>query len=167
MLVWLLACGGGGGAEAPWTPESALAPHLARLDTDADGRVTDTEYTRTRRDGPPFATADQDGDGALGAGELVWLVRAQSPTTFDGDALPVRAKIEAPQPRALTGGARDVAEVLVWMGDALRAAGDPGPDPAAVAAAVETGRLDSVETQAVLDAMRPAWTARGWGWPAL
>lgn len=173
MWLWMLGCAVPSGtfSEAPswtpsrapsWTPESALAPHLARLDTDGDGRVTEPEYTRTRRDGPPFATADQDGDGSLAAAELVWLIRAQSPTTFDGDAAPVPPGLDPGGTR--TAGARDVWELLTWMGDTLRAAGDPGPDAAAVEAAVNSGSMTSPETQAVLAEMRPAWERRGWAW---
>ncbi|MES2645067.1 MAG: hypothetical protein V4850_36610, partial [Myxococcota bacterium] len=161
-LLLLLACGREAAPWTPsWTPEGALAPHLARLDTDGDGRVTEAEYTRTRREGPPFATADRSGDGALAADELVWLVRAQSPTTFDGDAAPLPAGLDPADRRARTGGARDVWELLTWMGDSLRAAGAPGPDPAAVEAAVNSASLDSAETRAVLAAMRPGWEGLG------
>lgn len=160
-MMWMLI-----GCEArTWTVEAALAPHRGRLDDSADGRVDAVEYDRRLWNGPPFATADADGDGDLSALELATLVRTQSSTSFDAPvaAAPIRrggAGVTLPPD-----GQRDVWELLVWMGDALRSAGQPGPDPGSVASAVHTGRLESPETLAVLGAMRPAWTARGWTWP--
>lgn len=159
-MIWLwLAC-------APsWTAADALAPHLSRLDTDHDGRVAAAEYERTVWNGAPFGSVDTDGDGALSAGELATLVAAQDAVAFDhpAGAVPSQRALEAVP--AVPQENRDVWELLVAMGDALRAAGEAGPDPALVAAAVHSGRLDSEASRAVLDQLRPRWLARGWVWP--
>jgi hypothetical protein len=161
MIALLLAC-----ATGPWTEEAALAPHRDRLDADHDGRVSAAEYDRHRWNGPPFATADTDADGDLSAAELTTLVRAQSPTTFDAP-LPQPAVAQGQVASSLPSAAeQDLWELFVWMADSLRAAGDPAPDPEAVRLAVRSRRVDSAESRALLDTMRPAWLAHGWAWPA-
>ena len=148
-----------------WTADSAVAPHRARLDDDADGRVNAAEYERRLWNGPPFATADQNGDGDLSSDDLAFLIRVQSPTTFDASAAtaPIRrAGAGVTLPPAAQ---RDVWELLVWMADALRKEGKAGPEPAAVAAAVHSGSVQSPESRGVLDTMRPGWLALGWAWP--
>ena len=159
IALWsLLAC-------APrWTEAAALAPHLARLDADGDGRVRAGEYDPHVWNGPSFGSADRDHDGVLSAAELSALVRAQQPTSFDGisaEAELRRGSVVA----APTGGGRDAWEVLVWLNDELRHAGDPGLDPDAVAVAVARGRLDSAEGLALLAVLRPRWEAKGWAGP--
>jgi hypothetical protein len=141
-----------------------LAVHRATLDHDGDGRVGSAEYARTRWQGPSFAGADRDGDGDLSAAELLVLFRAQSPTTFDGQAV---ADEERPKREALAlpAAQQDVWEVLAWMGDALRQAGVGGPDPDWVAAAVWSGSFGSAETHRVLASLRPGWMLQGWRWP--
>lgn len=159
-MIWvLLAC-------APsWTAADALAPHLSRLDSDHDGRVVAAEYQRTVWNGAPFGSVDVDGDGALSGGELAILVATERAVAFDrpSAAVPSQRPTEALPP--ISKEERDVWEVLVAMGDALRAAGEAGPDPAMVALAVTSGRLDSEAARAVLDELRPRWVARGWNWP--
>ena len=151
---------------ARWTAESALAPHRARLDTDHDGRVSAAEYDRTLWNGPPFPSVDRDGDGDLSAAELAALVQAESPTSFDGPARDDPMRRAAANIRLPSDAERDVWELLVWMGDAVRSRGLPGPDPAAVAAAVHSGDLHSAESAAVLGPLRAQWTSLGWTWPA-
>ncbi|MSQ00797.1 MAG: hypothetical protein EXR71_02765 [Myxococcales bacterium] len=159
-MTWLwLAC-------APaWTAAEALAPHLARLDTDHDGRVVAAEYERTVWNGAPFGSVDADADGALSPGELATLVATQDAVGFDHPAVAVPSQRATEAVLPLPTDSRDVWELLVAMGDALRAAGEPGPDPAMVAAAVHSGRLDSEASRAVLAKLRPRWVARGWAWP--
>lgn len=142
-----------------------MAPHLARLDADGDGKVRAAEYESHLWNGPPFGSADRDRDGVLSAAELTLLVRSQQPTSFDGGSV----EVEGHRPRVVaapTGAGRDAWEVLVWLNDELRLHGDPGVDPEAVAVAVARGRLDSVEGLALLSELRPRWEARGWAWPA-
>lgn len=160
MILALLAC-------APtWTEAGALASHRARLDADGNGRVEAAEYDAHVWNGPLFGTVDRDADGDLSAAELERLIAAQQPTTFDGfsEAEVIHrggAGIAAP-----TGTARDTWEVIVWMNDALRAAGEPGLKPEDVAAAVASGTLESPESAAALATLRPQWEAHGWAWPA-
>lgn len=160
MILLLLAC-------APrWTPESALAPHRLRFDADGDGRVEAAEYDTHVWNGPLFGTADRDGDGDLSVAELDALVAAQQPTTFDGFAEVELVRRGGAGIVAPTGSARDTWEVVVWMNDALRAAGEPGVAPDAVAAAVAAGGITTPEAVAVLTTLRPKWESRGWAWPA-
>lgn len=160
-MIWtlLLAC-----STLDWTPAGAVAPHRVALDDDGDGRVTAAEYDRRRWEGPGFAGADGDGDGDLGVDELLALVRNQSATAFDGVAVtdasrPTRA------PWSLPTAERDTWEALAWMADALQAAGQPGPDPAAIDDAVRSGRLDSPRALPVLATLAAGWQAQGWSWP--
>lgn len=154
-------------ARAPtrWTEASALAGHHTRFDLDRDGRFAAAEYDRTLWNGPPFPSADTNGDGDLSAAELATLVRAQSPTSFDGRAAPEGLKRAGANIRLPSAEERDVWELLVWMGDALRSRGRPGPDPDAVALAVRSGNVQSADARVVLDTIRPEWTAQGWAWP--
>ncbi len=152
-------------APTRWTEADALAPHRLRLDLNHDGRVTKDEYERTLWRGPDFASADLDGDGDLSAPELVHLVQVQSSTAFDGPPAAEPAPSGGPH-SAPDADQEHVLEVLVLLGDALRSHGLPGPNPDAVAAAVTTGDLNSPETLAVLDTLRPAWLGQGWAWPA-
>ena len=160
MIALLLAC-----AAPTWTPEGALAPHLARLDRDHDGHVTAAEYEAAAWNGPPFPSADADHDGELSAPELVRLHRTASATAFDhpGAGAPLQHATEdfTPTPAA----ERAVEEVLVALTDALRAAGDPSVEGLSLHDAVRSASLESPASKAVLDRIRPAWLARGWTWP--
>lgn len=158
-LFLLLGC-----APPRWTPESALAPHRAALDADRNGVVDAAEFERPRWEGPPFASADADGDGDLSTAELLALFRAQSPTGFDGGTPPEDAR-PGGQPWQVPTREQDVWEVLVWMGDALRSDGDAGADPALVDAAVQSGSLESPESRVALASMQSAWETNGWPWP--
>ena len=142
-----------------------MSGHLPRFDLDKDGRFGAEEYDQVRWNGPPFPSADTDGDGDLSATELATLVRAQSPMSFDGVAFPEALKRAGANLRLPSAEQRDVWELLVWMGDALRSRGRPGPDPDAVALAVRSGDAQSAETRRVLEAIRPEWIAQGWTWP--
>lgn len=87
LLVWGLAGALAGCADRPrvtWTEASALEGHRRALDANGDGVLDRNEYESTRWNGPPFATADRDGDGQISAVELAWLVRRQSARHFDG-----------------------------------------------------------------------------------
>ena len=76
---------GAGCADGPtWTDATALEGHRQALDANGDGRFSRPEYEAVRWNGPPFATADVDGDGELSAVELARLVRGQSARHFDG-----------------------------------------------------------------------------------
>ncbi|MFZ5480208.1 MAG: hypothetical protein ACOZNI_25820 [Myxococcota bacterium] len=95
MTLLLLACAGEpapGPAEPearrPFAVDDALAPALAALDTDGDGRVGAGEWARTAPSGPSFGRVDQDRDGALSKGELAMVLNAIDPHQW-----------EAPRPR--------------------------------------------------------------------
>ncbi len=160
MIPLLVAC-----SSPMWTPDGALAPHRARLDTNTDSRVSAAEYDAHRWNGPPFATADQNGDGDLSASELVWLVRTQSPTSFDAPIPQPPLALGQTTSTRPTAAQRELHEVFVWMDDSLRAAGDAPLDAAVLSAAADSGRVDSPEAVAAFAQLRPRWEARGWGWP--
>ena len=76
----LLACAalcGCARAGSVWSAEAAAARHLPLFDDDRDGAVSRAEYLQRRYTGPPFGAVDLDGDGVLGAVELLRLGRGQ------------------------------------------------------------------------------------------
>lgn len=161
MIFWLTAC-----ATAPaWTDTGAVAPLLHTLDRDGDGRVDHAEYDRVRWSGPPFPSADVDGDGALDAGELLRLFRGQSPTAFDGAAPEPPPLVTSHPGHRRTVRQEETLEVLTALADSLRAAGDPAPTADELESAATTAHLDSPECLALLARMRPAWEHHGWTWP--
>ena len=78
-LLWLVGCGGTGG----WTEAGALAPSLAVLDVDHDGRVTTTEYERVHLAGAAKPEADTNLDGVVSADELTTLLTTVDPASPD------------------------------------------------------------------------------------
>lgn len=76
-MIGLLAC-----VTSEWTREAALAPALARLDHDRDGRVTQAEYEPASFTGPTFAKLDANGNGAMDLAELDAMLLAADPGTF-------------------------------------------------------------------------------------
>ena len=70
------------GADNP-ALQAALAPTLAHLDRNADGKVDAAEYNAVLWKGPGFEEADGDGNGVLGLEELCALFLEQDPSTFD------------------------------------------------------------------------------------
>lgn len=76
-LLLLLACAKA--PDGPWTPERAIAPALARVDTNGDGIVNAEEWARVDFGGPTFAEADADGNGAVSAEELHARTLAEEP----------------------------------------------------------------------------------------
>lgn len=160
ILLWL-AC------QTPvWTEAAALAPHRARLDQDQDGKVSAAEYEKTLWNGPPFGSADRDGDGDLSVAEVVLLVKGQSPSSFDGPGGGESVKKGGAGVEIPPDSERDLIELFAWMEGALQAAGQPALDPAQVQAAVHSGRVDSPESLRVWAMVKPRWEAQGWTWPA-
>ncbi|MDP2313071.1 MAG: hypothetical protein Q8P41_09220, partial [Pseudomonadota bacterium] len=75
-LLWLWGCG------PQWTDVGALAPTLARMDADRDGRVAQAEYDALAFHGEPFESVDTDKSGALSADELLAIVQASDPASL-------------------------------------------------------------------------------------
>ncbi len=71
-----------GGCAPAWTEEGAVAPTLAHVDADQDGKVSAKEYEAVRFRGPPFAEVDADGNGAISRAELLALVLDKDPTAL-------------------------------------------------------------------------------------
>ncbi len=152
----LAACGGGG----EWSYRGALAPSLAAMDADGDGRVSAAEYSALALAGPPFTAVDIDRDGAIAPEEFEELVFGQDPLRFDGAPLrepwseDIQDRTVHPDPYEQ----RTVRDLLRALCELVRTA-DPGaelPDEGAIEAAARTRRLDSPAARAVLDDIRAA-----------
>lgn len=145
-----------------WSPDGAMEAHRQRLDRNHDGVVDANEYEAVRWAGPPFATADSDGDGQLSNGELARLVRGQSATAFDGGG---GGEMRQDGGSASAHAPTASAEVLVFLRDRVVAAGGAAPEPAAFARAVASGGLETADSQGVLAHLHHEWTLQGWAWP--
>ncbi|MES2640599.1 MAG: hypothetical protein V4850_13985 [Myxococcota bacterium] len=73
-LLWLLACG------PRYEEVDAVAPTLARLDTDKSGTVTEPEYVAVSFHGAPFEKVDTDQSGTLSSEELLALIAESNPS---------------------------------------------------------------------------------------
>ncbi len=128
MLLWLLACG------PRWSEADAVTPTLARLDTDGDGSVRESEYEAVRYLGKSFVEVDTDGNGAFSADELLTLVSETDPVDIGRGrkAPPARGKGKRNRGASQKGGG----------GPAQKAGGTPkgGGGPAA-ARPVESPQL--------------------------
>ncbi|MFZ5479644.1 MAG: hypothetical protein ACOZNI_22955 [Myxococcota bacterium] len=167
-MIWLLACA----PSSPWTTERALAPALARLDSDGDGRVVAAEWARVDDGGATFAEADADGDGAVDVGELAAVNAGADPLAWfeerggivgprkrtDKKRMPIDTRRDRPTPDQL------VLRVLV---EDIRAK-DPSvplPDPARVDAVGRAGDLRGEEARALLAELEAASEQAGLGFP--
>ncbi len=166
LTGWALSLGLGGCGAPRWTAEGAAARQLGLLDGDLDGRVSSAEYRAHRYTGPPFGTADQDGDGALSAPELLRLGRGQDGLRFDGAVARPTYPAHSVEAAGLSAPQMAVLEVLGWMSASLAAGGAAPLDSAALRAAVDSGELESAASIACLAEMKPRWTALGRPWPA-
>ncbi|MEN9786595.1 MAG: hypothetical protein RLZZ299_1859 [Pseudomonadota bacterium] len=137
VLLLLLACPT---QRPPWTHDGALAPHLARIDADHDGRVTDAEWARVAYAAPPLGSLDEDGDGALSAAELARWLATQDPVRFD--APHATAHADADSASLLGVHARHAWEELTTLCEAAAARGRAVPTPAEVEAAVAENAPD-------------------------
>jgi hypothetical protein len=72
-LLWLFACG------PRYEEVDAVAPTLARLDTDKSGTVTEAEYVAVSFHGAPFEKVDTDQSGTLSPEELLALIMESNP----------------------------------------------------------------------------------------
>lgn len=148
-LLLVLACHTG-----RWTDDAALAPTLARMDADHDGRVTEAEYTHVAFGAPTFDRCDADADGTLDLSELAALVAEQDPVEF------------FPYPRRMRQEPAVPAAPRYWRDqDVLRAIRDEivakdaaaaVPDDAALHAATNAGDLASAEVAVVLAQLQAA-----------
>ncbi len=159
------ACAGSGD-----TPEErAMAPWLARLDADGDGRVSGREYGDFAETAPPWDEVDTDRNGVLGAAELYALWLAQDPVTFDQQhpdrgtgrrrARDTRAGEPPPQLRTLT---------LLDFLDAELAhanAAPPGVAPGLREEVLAGAAPEDAPTQRLLLAYRDAYDRAGLRFP--
>lgn len=77
-ILLLLAC-----AKDPgWTEASAIAPTLAKIDTDHDGAVSAAEWEAVSFHAVPFAAVDTDKSGGIDEAELLTLLVATDPSTM-------------------------------------------------------------------------------------
>lgn len=141
-VVGLQALAGGCEPERRWAPEVVLAPTLARMDADHDGRVSTDEYERVRFHAPAFDAVDTDDDGTLSHAEVLDLIQTQSPSDFYYPSIR-KARPKAPGeggagrserlPGVATGSSPDGAELAPYRDErrgadgAGRGAGRSGP----------------------------------------
>ncbi len=152
LILALWACG-----SPSWTAEGAVAPTLARLDTDGDGRVVESEYQARAWRAPPFTAVDLDGDGALSTGELLQLLQEQDPATFVGDK--TRRPLDPTRwarPFSSDPAQRQVRELLDYLAAEVHAKDPdlPLPSPDQRSAAVASGDLDSPASLEALSILR-------------
>ena len=148
MLLWFcLGC-------TESTHPEAFAGVLKRLDRNGDGRVTEAEYIAPK--GPPFATADQDGDGNLSAAEVETMMIRTDP------AIPLRQSLPPPPRDAIPPPQRELREALRFEVEELRAKVPDAslPSEAEVQAAARQG-LGSAAGQQVAAQLRAAATQAG------
>jgi hypothetical protein len=162
-MFWLLAC------SSPWTREAALAPLVAHLDQNKDGKLDAAEYERVGYAAPRFGTADTDGDGALSVAELDRTVFLQDPITFDGslERTPPDLSLGPGVSGTLTAQQRLLWELLTCLRDDVRAKRSDLvlPDDLQILQAANTGRIDSYEARVVLADLKQAWTEAGLVFP--
>jgi hypothetical protein len=166
-VIWLLlACETG----PRWTEAGAVAPAVARVDTNGDGRLDETEFARAAWKSPSFDFTDADKDEALTPAELAVALKKVDPLDFDG--APARG---APDPRLGPGMTGTFTVEQRWLWELLYGLRDealakdpaaPVPTDEAVRTAIATGSVDAAATQAVLVQLRDAWTAAGLTFPA-
>jgi hypothetical protein len=148
----LLALGLAAGCGEHWEPLEAVLPGLQRLDTNADGALDQAELQRGSPVPVDLAGVDLDGDQRVDPPELLAMLRATDPGTFDGVEAPMDPQrddlaLMQPDPREV----RCVRELLEFMATEIHQAapGRPIPRPEAIEAAARTGALDSPEAVAV------------------
>ncbi len=147
----------------PIPTETALAPALAHMDRDGDGKVTREDYLAVAYSAPPFGMADENSDEQLQARELADLLLSQDPITFDGGKgrAPVSQVLD---PQVFHPGSyeeRMLGDLFSFlaMEARYRDPAPPLPDAPAISRAASTATLDSPESQAVLDMLHKAYQA--------
>lgn len=184
-LLWFLACGG-----PRFTEVAAIAPTLARLDTDKNGTVTEAEYVAVSFKGFSFAAVDTDSSGDLSAAELLTLVDRSNPADLTyprpapvvmrGQARqgPQKPHGASPAPRSAPSSGRGVHRsgearmAALMILESLRAevlAEVPGhgvPSHEELQAAADSGGINTAESRAVLLKLEAAADAVGADFPA-
>jgi hypothetical protein len=138
-----------------------MAPVMARLDADGDGRVAREEYAAVVFSSRPFEDWDLDGNGVLAGAEVdaIWL--EQDPITF------------FPTPRAPPDLALDLPpvdldyDVLRTLREEVLAKAPDAevPSEAELHAVSALGGLDGAAGRAVLRRMRASAEAAGLAFP--
>ncbi|MFZ5480103.1 MAG: hypothetical protein ACOZNI_25280 [Myxococcota bacterium] len=150
-MILLLAC------SPAWTPETALAPFLARLDADGDGRATQAEVVPARMPAAAFDAMDADDDGAISVGELETSLRINDPDRWAEGVLDPSAEMAAMLRQEHVGDRSDGWMLQVLREEAL--ARDPAaavPSPEEMFAAAMAGR-GSPEWEAAIAKLAAAW----------
>jgi hypothetical protein len=167
MIPLLLACAPSG----PWTAERAVAPTLAVLDRDHDGRVVAGEYLRSAWAAPPFSSVDGDGDGVLAADELGVLIEGVDPLSLSGQGggmppMPGRPGGRGgpgmgPRPASGGGSSRSEASWALLCLAAEVSARDPEAELPTQAELASITSLASPEGRAALERIRTAAAKAG------
>lgn len=167
-MIWFLMWACSTQPDPRWTRSGAMAPTLARIDDDQDGRVGPHEWSTRAYATPSFSDVDLDGDGAVSADELWQLQVATDPLRFDGDK-PRRSP--SPDDEATSfpfpAEARHDRDLLLFLAAEL---GRPGPSADIpgrdeIEAAVRSGGLGSPSAQALLLRLEAGYLEAGMAFP--
>lgn len=168
LLLGLLGCERAPGPQ-DWTVHEAAAGHLARLDSDHDGRVGEAEYNAVAWPEQDWSQVDGNQDGMLDDHELMSSVAGRNPQTLlgpheDPPAGPSLEQTFFPQPYPV----RIQRDVLRALAAEVHAA-DPNrplPSEAAIEAAAAAGKLDDPAFRAVVDALKVGYRGAGLSFPS-
>lgn len=163
----------------PWTSAHVLAPALARVDANADGKVTQDEYDAVSLGAPSFAEADTNHDGALSLTELRALTLAQDPIAYAEAAKTAGQGAYPVGPGDFVGGAtmeqpatggppNETWFVLQVLREEIRSV-NPGaqlPDDTMLSIAGRTNSLASPDSQWVLSQLAQQAAAAGLDFPS-
>lgn len=164
---------------SPWTSAHVLAPALARIDANADGKVTQDEYDAVSLGSPSFADADTDHDGVLSLTELRALTLAQDPIEYAAAAKAAGQGAYPAGPNDFVGGAtmdqhgsggppNETWFVLQVLREEIRSVNPaaPVPDDTMLSYAGRTDSLSSPESQWVLGQLAQQAGALGLDFPS-
>ena len=161
-LLFLLfsGCGAPGGSAA-WTEEDAFSGIFLRLDKDQSGGIVSEEWPRALAVGPEHALVDTNGDNQVDIAELVESHKSVDPQDFlGGVSMPLPP--DPNQRPTMDPANQSLRELFHFLVAELQ----PGQRRESASlgllgAAVGSGRIDSPDSQALLDTLAEAFRAAG------
>jgi hypothetical protein len=157
LLLLLTGCGT---PDPVWTEEGALSGVFQHLDKDQSGGIESQEWPRALGAGPVLAEVDASGNGQVDIAELTRSVLTVDPLTFlGGTTMPLPPGPDQPRMDPATQSLRELFHFLVaeLEPEQRRHSASLG----LLGAAVGSGRIDSPDSQAFLNALAEAYHASG------